>query len=64
LIEAIRRGLDVGIAEEELVDARMTGDPSCDFTDSLDLLEVPSRGDDVIQRLTAELVRDLFGDDN
>jgi hypothetical protein len=64
LMQAIRRGLDVGVAEVELVDALMSGDPSCDFTGALDLLEVPSRREDVMQRLTAEIVRDLFGDDD
>jgi hypothetical protein len=64
LTQAIRRAVDVGVAEEELVDALMSGDPSCDFTQALDLLEVPGRRDDIMQRLTAEIVRDLFGDDD
>jgi len=64
LMQAIRRALDVGVAEEELVDALMSGDPSCAFPGALELLEVPGRRDDVMQRLTAEIVRDLFGDDD
>ncbi len=63
LMQAIRYALDVGVAEGELVDALMSGDPSCDLTEALDLLEVPG-GQDVMQRLTAEIVRDPFGDDD
>jgi hypothetical protein len=64
LIHAIRRGLDVGIAQEELVDALITGDPSCDFAEALELLEVPGRRDDAMQQLTERIVRDLLGDDD
>src|SRR5450432_3053946 len=49
LMQAIRRALDVGVAEGELVDALMSGDPSCDFTKALDLLEAPGRRDDAMQ---------------
>jgi hypothetical protein len=63
LMQAIRRALDVGVAEGELVDALMSGDPSCDFTKALDLLEAPGRRDDAMQRLTEKIVRDLFGDE-
>ena len=62
--QAIRRALDAGVAEQELVDALMSGDPSCDFLGALDLLEAPRRQDDAMQRLTEEIVRDLFGDDD
>jgi hypothetical protein len=64
LMQAIRCALDVGVAEVELVDALMSGDPSCDFLEALDLLEVAARRNDVIQRLTAEMVCYVFGEDD
>jgi hypothetical protein len=60
LMQAIRRGLDVGVAEADLVNALTSGDPSCDFIEALDLLEVPGRRDDVIQRLTGDRPRPVW----
>jgi hypothetical protein len=64
LMQAIRRAVDVGVAEKELVDALMSGDPSCDFTEALNLLEAPGRQDDAMRWLTEKIVRDLLGDDD
>jgi hypothetical protein len=62
LTRAIRRALDARVAEEEILDALMSGDPRSDRAAAIELIEYVRVKDDRLRELDDRILRDMFGE--
>jgi hypothetical protein len=61
LNRAVRRALDAGVAEEEILDA-LCGDSRLDRYEAAELIQFVRMRDERLRELNARIVRDLFGE--
>ncbi len=59
---ALRRGLELAVADDELVDALTSGDPELDDNDARELIEWERDRERRQRELGARIAPDLFGD--
>jgi len=62
LNRAVRRALDAVVAEEEILDALLSGDPRSDRCEAAELIRFVGMKDERLRELNARILRDLFGE--
>lgn len=62
LSTAVRRAIDAQVAEEEILDAALSGDPCLEHTEAVELVQWVRLRDERLRELNARLLGDVFGE--
>jgi hypothetical protein len=62
MTRAIRRAIEAGVGEDEILDALLSGDPHSDLAETIELIKFVRIRDERVTELNAQLLRRVLGD--